>query len=653
MSAVVRERAPRPSASRRGTRLAVVAVLVAHAVLVLWTLFHTSATSDEVGHVPSGLSYVEKRTFEVNPQPPLVKGLGALVAKAAGARGAYDGEWRAAREAGGSIHYPAFALDFMRANQEPPGHYHRVLWAARTVVLPFSLLLGAALFWWGRDLFGAWGGLAVLCLWCFSPNAIAHAALFTSDVPSAALMLVATYAFWRWLRRPGLAGAAGVGALLGLAQLVKFTALLLFALWPLLALPLLLRRPGPGSPLPGAAGARLAFLGSRGLLIVAVALGVLNAGYGFRGTGHPLGGPDYISPQLTEYRHPPRDTHPRHVYRQAYANRVNRFRDTPLASLPVPLPEPYLVGFDLQAFEANTDLPGWGWIVYLRGEVQRGGWWYYYFYALLVKSTPGLLLLLAASLGALALSPRSRLDPADELFVWGPAVAMLGSLTLTDVDIGVRYALPCLPFLMLGTGRLVRLVDVRPVAILAGAGLLVHVASGIWIAPHALAYFSPLAGGPDRGYRHLTGSNLDWGQELLHLHRWLAERGADGPVSAALYSRLDPAVVGLDVRLVPRDPRALRAAGGPPREPDEPLHLGPGRYVVSANFVAGIPSRLVLGERVVPVPADAYAYFEKIAPVARIGHVLWVYELDVEDAERLNRSVGFPRRAPPTSQDAR
>ena len=44
-------------------------------------------------------------------------------------------------------------------------------------------------------------------LWSFSPNVIAHASLFTSDVPAAALILAATYAFWRWLPRPSVAGA--------------------------------------------------------------------------------------------------------------------------------------------------------------------------------------------------------------------------------------------------------------------------------------------------------------------------------------------------------------------------------------------------------------------------------------------------------------
>jgi hypothetical protein len=33
--------------------------------------------------------------------------------------------------------------------------------------------------------------------------------------------------------------------------------------------------------------------------------------------------------------------------------------------------------------------------------------------------------------------------------------------------------------------------------------------------PHQLSYFNELAGGPQNGSKHLLGSNLDWGQDLI------------------------------------------------------------------------------------------------------------------------------------------
>ena len=140
------------------------AALALHVILVGLGVVHHSVTNDELGHLPAGIAYLQHGGFDVNPQPPAVKLLGAATALAAGARPDYAHAWREAKRLGASVHYPDLARDFMRANAEPPGHYHRLLIAARLVVLPFSLLLGAVLFAWGRDLFGEWGGLLALSL---------------------------------------------------------------------------------------------------------------------------------------------------------------------------------------------------------------------------------------------------------------------------------------------------------------------------------------------------------------------------------------------------------------------------------------------------------------------------------------------------------
>lgn len=47
------------------------------------------------------------------------------------------------------------------------------------------------------------------------------------------------------------------------------------------------------------------------------------------------------------------------------------------------------------------------------------------------------------------------------------------------------------------------------------AALLATVSSTLRIYPHQLAYFNEAAGGPQNGFRHLLGSNFDWGQDVL------------------------------------------------------------------------------------------------------------------------------------------
>jgi len=55
----------------------------------------------------------------------------------------------------------------------------------------------------------------------------------------------------------------------------------------------------------------------------------------------------------------------------------------------------------------------------------------------------------------------------------------------------------------------------RFVQLLVCTSLLATMASSLRVYPHQLAYFNELAGGPENGWRHLLGSNFDWGQDLL------------------------------------------------------------------------------------------------------------------------------------------
>ena len=55
-----------------------------------------------------------------------------------------------------------------------------------------------------------------------------------------------------------------------------------------------------------------------------------------------------------------------------------------------------------------------------------------------------------------------------------------------------------------------------------------------------LAYFNELAGGPRNGYRSLVDSNLDWGQDLRNLKRWLREREIEEPINLCYFGMADP-----------------------------------------------------------------------------------------------------------------
>ena len=119
-------------------------------------------------------------------------------------------------------------------------------------------------------------------------------------------------------------------------------------------------------------------------LILLLGLYVLNLGYGFEGSFQKLGDYGFVSETLGG---PIEDA-------ERYSPEArNRFEETWLAHLPVPLPKNYVMGIDLQRWDFERKM--WS---YLRGEWRMGGWWYYYLYALAVKVPLGtwVLVLLAA-----------------------------------------------------------------------------------------------------------------------------------------------------------------------------------------------------------------------------------------------------------------
>jgi hypothetical protein len=54
------------------------------------------------------------------------------------------------------------------------------------------------------------------------------------------------------------------------------------------------------------------------------------------------------------------------------------------------------------------------------------------------------------------------------------------------------------------------------------------------VAPHYLAYFNTLAGGPANGHRLLVDSSLDWGQDLAGLAHWLRDNNS-GPTAQPVF----------------------------------------------------------------------------------------------------------------------
>jgi hypothetical protein len=110
-----------------------------------------------------------------------------------------------------------------------------------------------------------------------------------------------------------------------------------------------------------------------------------------------------------------------------------------------------------------------------------------------------------------------------------PIGAILGAASIKyGLTNHLRYVLPIMPFLyLLATCPTVALHSHRSRRLATRVGtcaLLLSVVSVAASYPHFLGYFNRASGGTKVGWWHLGDSNVDWGQDLVRLRRWIDEQ---------------------------------------------------------------------------------------------------------------------------------
>jgi len=583
-------------------------LLLIHSVLTWQFIEHASVTVDENICMPAGVLHWRSGTFESWRQnPPLVKLAAALPPLVRGA--SFDLTILNPEE--NSTDSMRLSSAFVAANRD---HYFSLFRSARCAILVFSLATAVLIFQWSKSLYGPWGGLLSLGLWCFNPFVIASAGLVTTDMGVSCLMLATLAALRGYANSGTWPRAVACGLLLGLAQLTKFTALLLYPLGLVLLLLIATHR-------------RRALVDFC-LLMVPVSLFVVNAGYIFDGTGMRLGDYRFSSRSLAEDW-----------------GGGNRYRNSWFADIPVPVPQQYVLGLDQQ----NSDFERGAYTSYLDGELRDRGWYHYYIYGLALKWPLGGLILAIAGL-ALAAARRFSVGWLEELLIYFPAIAVLVLVSLrTGFNHHLRYVLPAVPFLCIGAGKLARLPQVagRWSAWVVGALVAWSVFSGLRHHPHHLSYFNELGAGPSNGWRHFADSNYDWGQDLFELKEWGDRHPEATSLHLAYFNIVDPSLVGIKHSLPP----VLSSREGANVSRDLPNDAPqPGWYAVSANFVCGLPFVAPDGNGgIVQIRREMYTYFQRFQPVDRAGYSIFIYHITPEEANRVRREMGLPpvEEAPP------
>jgi 4-amino-4-deoxy-L-arabinose transferase-like glycosyltransferase len=164
-------------------------------------------------------------------------------------------------------------------------------------------------------------------------------------------------------------------------------------------------------------------------------------------------------------------------------------------------------------------------LYYLMGQFRAEGWWYYFLVAFALKTPIPMLLLIPLALWHWG---REGWRWFPEAFLLLPALALTILISALADPLGLRYLLPIYPLLFIFVSRTAPLLTRKTAGVVAGSILAAwYLSTPIRIYPDYLAYFNELIGGPRHGIEYLDDANIDWGQNLKRLKRYLDARRFD------------------------------------------------------------------------------------------------------------------------------
>ncbi len=581
-------------------------------ITALWSgyaLFADAPAVDETPHLAAGIGYVQQLAYRLNPEhPPLIKVFAGAFAQVVQPRLPTDAPWW-----DGGINEQWRAGDAVLWGGDRDAGALLALGRLGVALLNLGLLLigwRAVARRWGE----AWG-VALVALVALSPFFLGHAHLVTTDVAAAGAGALACAAFAAFLNRPGLRSGALAVVALGVAELAKFSLVLLVPAF--LAVAALHGYRGARSwP-----HARLLLKQTAVVIVAAYSLVVYPAYLALTLRGEPEISRRDAAFLLSSFAGGPTDRLVRPPQRYA--------ADLAIALSGSKLTQPagtYLLGVLMVAQRSAG-----GNTAYFLGSVSAAGSRLYFPVVYAAKETLPALAILIAGLwlyrrerqrGGEAAIGR-RVSPELVLAVF--AALYLAMTFRSSLNIGIRHLFP-----VILAGYLVALAGWREAArrdrrfgyALAGA-LALHGAVGILSLPYPLAYYNPLAGGTAHGYLVAADSNYDWGQDALRLRRWMDEHPEEGLIAVDLFGGSDPQAL-----LGPRAIAWWSARGNPAEYGIRWLAVSSSYLLTATQGLANLEPRLTIDEYRWLQALRGAAHGTVPEPDARAGTSIFLYRLD-------------------------
>ena len=320
---------------------------------------------------------------------------------------------------------------------------------------------------------------------------IAHGRYVTTDLGAAAFIFISFYYFWKFLEKPTRLHFGLATLSFALAQLSKFSAILLIPVFLLLVL--LKRR-------------------SLKTFVLMLFFGFLVVVFYYQ--LHLINMPLDVQHRLIEVSMTDESG--------AYTQYVSLGRGLLHGLTDVSLLRPfaqYLLGFLMAGGHAIG-----GHVSYFLGEVGEH-YWHYYLVLYLIKEPLASLTLFFT---AIFLAIRRRGRP-QSLVVAIVAYCLLHLAVFSSyrLQLGIRHILPLFPFIYMLTSGQVANIHSRALKVTRFLLVAWLAASSFLVFPSYLAYYNELVGGPQNGHLYSVDSNTDWGQDLKRLAQFVRENNID------------------------------------------------------------------------------------------------------------------------------
>lgn len=245
-----------------------------------------------------------------------------------------------------------------------------------------------------------------------------------------------------------------------------------------------------------------------------------------------------------------------------------------------------------------------GVLTFLNGEYSTDGFRSYYIMAFLIKSTIPVILLTVISILLFFKLPTSNFD---KIFLLIPVLIFFGAASYSKTQIGLRYILPVYPLLFIYFSGLINVKLVPRPLFLVYLLLAAHAFSSLRSYPHYLAYFNEFIGGPKNGYKYLVDSNLDWGQDLKFLKKYLD--GKDINLIECYFGQGDTQYEGI------KGQHMLSPLCSPDVDYSQKDRIN--LLAVSATYFQG----LYIGQ------PDVFNWLKERKPINIIGHSILIYDI--------------------------